>query len=206
MLPCLFAGQVYKRVPLLVRYTACGGLFNQHYSHVAALSLALALGGDVVLPAAVKRDSFANYFSQDPTKNQVCRVGAGGGGKRAGEGLQQRRKLLQPTKTPQRTRWAGLLVAREPGGAWRAHEAGHFHGLLDLPSAPQAAFAALAQEGPITCYESSAQRTLHPTGGGPQVSWTPEPFHTLWDGEAVHAWLRGARRLWAARRSRVRLC
>jgi hypothetical protein len=62
---------VYKRVPLVVRYTACGGLFNQHYSHVAALALALALGADVVLPAAVKRDSFAHYFSQDPSKNQV---------------------------------------------------------------------------------------------------------------------------------------
>ncbi len=56
--------KVYKRIPLVVRYTACGGLFNQHYSHVAALSLALALGADVILPAAVKRDSFANYFSQ----------------------------------------------------------------------------------------------------------------------------------------------
>jgi len=63
--------QVFKRIPLIVRYTACGGLFNQHYSHIAALTLALALGGDVILPAAVKRDSFANYFSQDPTKNQV---------------------------------------------------------------------------------------------------------------------------------------
>ena len=64
-------GRVYRRVAVVLRYTACGGLFNQHYSHVAALSLALALGADVILPAAVKRDSFASYFSQDASKNRV---------------------------------------------------------------------------------------------------------------------------------------
>lgn len=75
--------QVYKRVPLVLRYTACGGLFNQHYSHLAALALVLALGGDVILPAGVKRDSFAHYFSQDPSKNQVA--GRRGPGGRVGE-------------------------------------------------------------------------------------------------------------------------
>jgi hypothetical protein len=59
-------------VPVVLRYTACGGLLNQHYSHVAALALAVALGADVLLPPGVKRDSFAHYFSQDPTRNEVA--------------------------------------------------------------------------------------------------------------------------------------
>lgn len=53
------------------RYTACGGLFNQHYSHVSALTLAVKLGADVIIPHAVQRQSFDQYFNQDPTKNQV---------------------------------------------------------------------------------------------------------------------------------------
>lgn len=53
------------------RYTACGGLFNQHYCHVAALTVALRLGADVVLPHSVKRQSFNQYFNQDPNLNQV---------------------------------------------------------------------------------------------------------------------------------------
>ncbi len=64
-------GRLYRRIPLILRYTACGGLMNQHYSHIAALTLAAALGADVVLPHAVRRDSFANYFSEDPDKNKV---------------------------------------------------------------------------------------------------------------------------------------
>lgn len=63
--------RVYKRIPLVVRYTACGGLMNQHYSHLAAITLAVALGADVILPAAVRRDSFAHYFSADPKRNEV---------------------------------------------------------------------------------------------------------------------------------------
>jgi hypothetical protein len=43
---------------------------NQHYSHLAAMLIATALGSDVILPYALKRDSFKNYFSQDPAKNK----------------------------------------------------------------------------------------------------------------------------------------
>jgi hypothetical protein len=43
---------------------------NQHYSHIAALTIAGQLGADVVIPLALKRDSFKNYFSQDPAKNR----------------------------------------------------------------------------------------------------------------------------------------
>jgi hypothetical protein len=64
-------GRLHRRIPAAVRYTACGGLANQHYSHVAALTLAVALGADVILPDAAARDTFAHYFSEDPSKNKV---------------------------------------------------------------------------------------------------------------------------------------
>lgn len=51
--------RLYQRIPLLVRYTACGGLMNQHYSHIAALTIASALGGDVMLAPALQRGSFS---------------------------------------------------------------------------------------------------------------------------------------------------
>lgn len=56
-------GRVYKRLRVLLRYTACTGLINQQYSHIAAFSLAAVLGAEIVLPPAAKRDSFAHYFS-----------------------------------------------------------------------------------------------------------------------------------------------
>ena len=34
---------------LVVRYAACGGLFNQHYCHVAGIAMAIALGADGVV-------------------------------------------------------------------------------------------------------------------------------------------------------------
>lgn len=60
----------YKPMRLILRYTACGGLINQHYAHIAALSLATALGAEVVLPPAFCRDSFGTYFSLKES-NQV---------------------------------------------------------------------------------------------------------------------------------------
>jgi len=58
---------------VLLRYTACTGLINQQYSHIAAFSLAAVLGAEIVLPPAAKRDSFAHYFS-------VFKVGGGASG------------------------------------------------------------------------------------------------------------------------------
>jgi hypothetical protein len=55
-------GRPYKRLRVLLRYTACTGLINQQYSHIAAFALAAALGAELVLPPAVCRDSFAHYF------------------------------------------------------------------------------------------------------------------------------------------------
>ncbi len=38
-----------KPPSLVVRYAACGGLFNQHYCHVAGIAMAIALGADAVV-------------------------------------------------------------------------------------------------------------------------------------------------------------
>ncbi len=64
-------GRVFKRIRVVLRYTACTGLINQHYSHIAAFSLAAMLGAELVLPPAVCRDSFAHYFSVFKEKNEV---------------------------------------------------------------------------------------------------------------------------------------
>ncbi|PSC70539.1 alternative oxidase [Micractinium conductrix] len=64
-------GRPYKRLRVLLRYTACTGLINQQYSHIAAFALAAALGAELVLPPAVCRDSFAHYFSVYKEKNEV---------------------------------------------------------------------------------------------------------------------------------------
>jgi hypothetical protein len=62
----------YAKVPLVLRYTACQGLFNQMYAHLNALALAAFLGADVVVPPSVYRESFAKYFSMlDPSRNEV---------------------------------------------------------------------------------------------------------------------------------------
>jgi hypothetical protein len=61
----------YEKVPILLRYTACQGLFNQMYAHLNALVLAEYLGADVMLPPSVYRESFSKYFSMDLKKNEV---------------------------------------------------------------------------------------------------------------------------------------
>lgn len=61
----------YAKIPVMLRYTACQGLFNQIYAHLNALIIAEFLGADVVLPPSVYRESFSKYFSMDLKKNQV---------------------------------------------------------------------------------------------------------------------------------------
>eukprot|EP00775_Hariotina_reticulata_P011827 gene11827-11971_t len=63
--------RTYKKIPILLRYTACQGLFNQMYAHLNALVLADYLGADVMLPPSVYRESFSKYFSMDLKKNEV---------------------------------------------------------------------------------------------------------------------------------------
>ena len=65
------AGRPYRRLRLLLRYSVCSGLINQHYAHVAALALAAVLGADAALPPAAARDSFGKYFSMAPDRNEV---------------------------------------------------------------------------------------------------------------------------------------
>lgn len=68
-------GRPYKRLRVLLRYTACTGLINQQYSHIAAFTLAAALGAELVLPPAVCRDSFAHYFRYASGRCGAVRVG-----------------------------------------------------------------------------------------------------------------------------------
>lgn len=56
-------GRVGRRLQVVLRYVAGTGLINQHYSHIAALSLAAVLGAEVVLPPAMHRSSFEHVFS-----------------------------------------------------------------------------------------------------------------------------------------------
>ncbi|EFN52272.1 hypothetical protein CHLNCDRAFT_139199 [Chlorella variabilis] len=61
-----------RRYRLQLRYTACTGLVNQQYSHIAAFTLAAALGvSDVHLPPAAVRDSFGHKFSVHQEQNQM---------------------------------------------------------------------------------------------------------------------------------------
>lgn len=64
-------GRLHKRLRVLLRYTACTGLINQHYSHIAAFVLSAALQSEIVLPPAVQRDSFGKYFSTRKDENEV---------------------------------------------------------------------------------------------------------------------------------------
>ena len=54
-------------IKIVLHYTACSGLINQVYSHIAALVLISVLRSEFVLPPALMRNSFASYFS--PFKN-----------------------------------------------------------------------------------------------------------------------------------------
>lgn len=38
-----------KQPGLVVKYAACGGLFNQHYCHIAGIAAAIALGAEAVV-------------------------------------------------------------------------------------------------------------------------------------------------------------
>jgi len=49
----VWQGRLYKRVRVLLRYTAGTGLINQHYSHISAIMLAATLGAELVLPPGV---------------------------------------------------------------------------------------------------------------------------------------------------------
>ena len=64
-------GRVHKRLRVILRYTACTGLINQHYSHIAAFVLAIALRSEIVLPPAAQRDSFGKYFSTRKDENEI---------------------------------------------------------------------------------------------------------------------------------------
>jgi hypothetical protein len=94
-----------RRYRLQLRYTACTGLVNQQYSHIAAFALAAALGvTDIHLPPAAVRDSFGHKFSVHQEQNQMQWFPATSG-------------CLLDVERLQRT-WAALGIAvHEVGGA-----------------------------------------------------------------------------------------
>lgn len=68
--PATPVGQQFSN--LLMRYTACGGLVNQVYSHIHALALAEMLHADaVVLPAALARSSFKAKYALERENDEV---------------------------------------------------------------------------------------------------------------------------------------
>lgn len=62
---------VYRDFDLTIRYTACGGLMNQHYCHIAAIALAhLSKANRVVWPPMLERKSFHVRYNLDASKNE----------------------------------------------------------------------------------------------------------------------------------------
>lgn len=61
----------HDRIPVVLRYSACQGLFNQMYAHLNAFMLADVLDADVVVPPALYRESFSKHFSLNQELNEV---------------------------------------------------------------------------------------------------------------------------------------
>lgn len=62
---------VYKDFAMTIRYTACGGLMNQHYCHLSALVLAhLAHATAVIWPPMQERTSFNRRYHTNAAKNE----------------------------------------------------------------------------------------------------------------------------------------
>ena len=51
--------------------TSPAGLINQYYSHIAAFILASTTAAEIVLPPALMRSSYGNYYSRVKRRNQV---------------------------------------------------------------------------------------------------------------------------------------
>lgn len=55
----LLPGAKGKQPGLIVKYASCGGLFNQHYCHIAGIAAAIAIGAEaVIMPPALARNGF----------------------------------------------------------------------------------------------------------------------------------------------------
>eukprot|EP00892_Ulva_mutabilis_P008390 jgi/Ulvmu1/5923/UM026_0045.1 len=62
---------VHRDYDLTIRYTACGGLMNQHYSHISALTLAhLSNANRIIWPPMQERESFNKRYHPDVTRNE----------------------------------------------------------------------------------------------------------------------------------------
>ena len=61
-------GRPASRLRVALRYTACTGLINQHYSHVAALSLASVLGAEASGRGEREREREVDFSSKESSK------------------------------------------------------------------------------------------------------------------------------------------
>lgn len=62
---------VYRDFELTIRYTACGGLMNQHYCHIATIALAhLAKAKKIIWPPMQERKSFHIRYHPDAKRNE----------------------------------------------------------------------------------------------------------------------------------------
>ena len=155
-----------------MRYTACGGLINQQYSHIAAFALAEALHAEIVLPPAVMRDSFAHYFrcggAVRPALVFSIILGHAPKGMRSPTRSPEFRTLCALHGVPRRALCADLLMVS--GG---------------YPGSP-------GQAGLCVCVASPFLPCLPPSSTFKEkneVHWTPAPLETLLDVEAiVEAW------------------
>eukprot|EP01024_Parvocaulis_polyphysoides_P030102 TRINITY_DN2734_c2_g1_i1.p1 TRINITY_DN2734_c2_g1~~TRINITY_DN2734_c2_g1_i1.p1 ORF type:complete len:550 (-),score=34.20 TRINITY_DN2734_c2_g1_i1:2-1651(-) len=61
-----FNGYVPRKINMVLRYTACSGLVNQQYAHIASLSIALLLGAKLIMPPSLQRVTFNTSFDEMP--------------------------------------------------------------------------------------------------------------------------------------------
>jgi hypothetical protein len=167
-------GRLYRRVRVLLRYTACTGLINQHYSHIAAFSLAAVLGAELVLPPAVCRDSFAHYFRWG-----AFLLGCG--------------SFFPPWPWP----WPSCVSCGVPGPPCRT--GGAASASVPAMESSHSRSPVPRQEGDGPCLPTPPPHPTHPTRPTPphpgsvykeknEVKWSPVPLDSLLDVDSVVAY------------------
>eukprot|EP01023_Acetabularia_acetabulum_P032553 TRINITY_DN303_c0_g1_i3.p1 TRINITY_DN303_c0_g1~~TRINITY_DN303_c0_g1_i3.p1 ORF type:complete len:523 (+),score=52.65 TRINITY_DN303_c0_g1_i3:247-1815(+) len=63
-----FNEYIPRKINMVVRYTACSGLVNQQYAHIASISIAVLLGAKLILPPSLQRLTFNSSFTNTPWK------------------------------------------------------------------------------------------------------------------------------------------
>eukprot|EP01026_Neomeris_dumetosa_P053225 TRINITY_DN4750_c0_g1_i4.p1 TRINITY_DN4750_c0_g1~~TRINITY_DN4750_c0_g1_i4.p1 ORF type:complete len:572 (-),score=35.73 TRINITY_DN4750_c0_g1_i4:258-1760(-) len=66
-----YEGRIPRKMNMIVRYTTCGNIVEQQYSHMSAIALSTLLGAKLIMPPLFKKDSKQNWkqFSQNLVLN-----------------------------------------------------------------------------------------------------------------------------------------